>query len=470
MEVAARPVKRVAVINPKNVIRLPRLKDVNVEMRKKRVCGYARVSTDEESQTTSYNAQVDYYKKFIKSNPEWEYVDLYSDEGITGTSTKKRDGFNRMIKDALDGKIDLIVTKSISRFARNTVDSLQTIRQLKEKGVEVLFEKENIRTFDTKGELLLTILSSLAQEEARSISENTTWGLRKRFQDGKYSLAYTHFLGYDVDKNGNMIVNKEQAKVVKLIYELFLNGYTLGGICEELENRKIKTPYGLDRWHKSTVKSILRNEKYKGDALLQKTYRQDFLTKKVIKNHGEIPQYYIENGHEGIISKEQFALVQEELLKRGHLMPYKNKDVFAGRLICGHCGEHLVRLFVKAKKANKDDSYKYYYYICRSKRYKEYKNDKCKNKTWLKVEKLKEEFVIKINEYIKDKKEIIKNFDLLVFDENELIEKKNKIAQNLNKIQDELDALIDENSCRPKNQKEWTELHKKKVKDYKRMK
>ncbi len=189
--------------------------------RKKKVAGYARVSTDREEQATIYEAQMTYYKTYIEGHDDWEFVGMYSDEGITATNTKKRDGFNQMVEDALDGKIDLIRTKSVSRFARNTVDSLTTIRKLKEKGIEVYFEKENIWTLDAKGELMITIMSSLAQEESRSISENTTWGKRKQFADGKGSVAYSWFLGYDKDFK----INEEQAATVRLIYRLFPQYY-----------------------------------------------------------------------------------------------------------------------------------------------------------------------------------------------------------------------------------------------------
>ena len=192
------------------------------EQKKRRVAGYARVSTDHDDQFTSYEAQIDYYTNYIKSRDDWEFVDVYTDAGITGTSTKHREGFKRMVADALAGKIDLIVTKSVSRFARNTVDSLTTIRQLKENGIECYFEKENIWTFDGKGELLLTIMSSLAQEESRSISENCTWGQRKRFADGKVTVPFNRFLGYDRGPDGNLVVNREQAAIVQCIYAMFL--------------------------------------------------------------------------------------------------------------------------------------------------------------------------------------------------------------------------------------------------------
>ena len=237
---------------------------------KRRVAGYARVSTDHEDQVTSYEAQVDYYTNYIKGRDDWEFVAIYTDEGISATNTKRREGFKAMVADALAGKIDLIVTKSVSRFARNTVDSLTTVRMLKEKGVEIYFEKENIWTLDAKGELLITIMSSLAQEESRSISENTTWGQRKRFADGKASVAYKRFLGYDRGPNGGFVVNPEQAKTVKLIYKLFLDGLTCHAIAKELTERKLPTPGSKAVWSQTTVRSILTNEKYKGDALLQK--------------------------------------------------------------------------------------------------------------------------------------------------------------------------------------------------------
>ena len=204
-----------------------------------------------------------YYKTYIEGHEDWEFVGMYSDEGITATNTKKRDGFNQMVEDALDGKIDLIITKSVSRFARNTVDSLTTIRKLKEKGIEVYFEKENIWTLDAKGELMITIMSSLAQEESRSISENTTWGKRKQFADGKGSVAFSWFLGYDKDFK----INEEQAATVRLIYRLFISGLSFYAITKELESRGIKSPSGKDRWHISTVKSILSRHEQRNEHI-----------------------------------------------------------------------------------------------------------------------------------------------------------------------------------------------------------
>lgn len=309
------------------------------EKKKRRTAAYARVSTDSEEQLTSYSAQVDYYTNYIKSRDDWEFVSVYTDEGITGTNTKHREGFKRMVADALAGKIDLIVTKSVSRFARNTVDSLTTVRQLKEKGVEIYFEKENIWTLDSKGELLITIMSSLAQEESRSISENCTWGQRKRFADGKVTVPFKRFLGYDRGPDGNLVLNKDEAVIIRRIYSMFLQGMTPHGIAARLTADGIKSPGGKDKWNAGAVRSILTNEKYKGDALLQKSYTVDFLTKKKKVNEGEIPQYYVEGNHEAIIQPEVFELVQRELARRkGSTGKPSGVHIYSSKIKCGQCG------------------------------------------------------------------------------------------------------------------------------------
>jgi len=308
-------------------------------LKKKRVAAYARVSTDFDEQQTSFEAQLDYYTKYIQDKPEWDFVKVYTDEGISATSTKKRDGFNRMIKDAVEGKIDLILTKSVSRFARNTVDTLTNVRRLKENGVEVYFEKENIYTMDSKGELLITIMSSVAQEESRSISENVTWGQRKRFADGKVSLPYKQFLGYEKGEDGLPKIVEKEAKIIRKIYRLFLEGKTASGIAKILTTEKIPTPGGKEKWQATTVLSILRNEKYKGDALLQKQITINYLTKKRKINEGEVPQYYVENSHEAIIEPETFELVQAEFKRREKAGNYTSAiNCFASRITCGDCG------------------------------------------------------------------------------------------------------------------------------------
>lgn len=311
----------------------------SAEKQKKRVAAYARVSTDSDEQLSSYEAQVAFYSQHIKSNPEWEFVSVYTDAGISGTSTKKWEGFNQMVADALNGKIDLILTKSISRFARNTVDTLSTIRRLKEKGIEVYFEKENIYTLDAKGEVMITIMSSLAQEESRSISENITWGMRKGMEKGKIMLPYKNFLGYEKGEDGLPRIVESEAGTVREIYRRFLNGETVRSIAEYLTSRDIPTPKGRKVWCVSTIMSILTNEKYRGSAVLQKTYTADFLTKKVKKNNGEIPQYRIENSHPAIIDPETFELVQQEIKRRRPVRRQLHKNsVFCGKILCGDCG------------------------------------------------------------------------------------------------------------------------------------
>ncbi|MDU1352036.1 MAG: recombinase family protein [Actinomyces sp.] len=283
-----------------------------------------------------FSAQVDYYEHYIKNHDGWQYVDIYTDEGISGTSTKHREGFNRMIADALAGRIDMIVTKSVSCFARNTVDSLTTVRKLKDKGVEVFFEKENIWTLDSKGELLITIMSSLAQEESRSISENVTWGHRKRFQDGKVYMPYGNFLGYNRGPDGKPVINPEQAQIVRRIYRQYLEGMSIPQIATSLEADGIPTPMRRAKWSHTTIHSILTNEKYKGDALLQKRFTVDFLTKQRKTNEGEVPQYYVTGSRPAIIDPETWELVRYELAKNTN--QGRRERAFTGMVYCAHCG------------------------------------------------------------------------------------------------------------------------------------
>ncbi len=402
---------------------------IGVQKRRK-VCAYARVSTDSDEQQTSYDAQIDYYTNYIKCREGWEFIDVYSDEGISGTNTKKRVGFNKMVNDALDGKIDLIITKSVSRFARNTVDSLTTIRKLKENKVEVFFEKENIWTFDGKGELLLTIMSSLSQEESRSISENVTWGQRKRFQDGKVSVPFSIFLGYDKGEDGNLVVNKEQAKVVRKIYRYFFEGLTPYSVAKKLTCEEILTPTGKRNWDKGTVKRILQNEKYKGDALLQKNYTVDFLTKKQKVNNGEIPQYYVENNHEPIISKEIYKMVQEEIKKRENTKGrYSGIDILASKIKCMDCG-HLYG----SKVWHSNSKYRKKIYQCSCK----FTNEVKCNTPHFSEEHIKAMFVDAVNELFIDKTEIIKNLEFVIkkLDWNNGIEKKEVLEQFIKKLKE----------------------------------
>lgn len=351
-----------------NVTVIPATKKMHSQMPintrvRRRVAGYARVSTDSEEQLTSYEAQVDYYTRFIRSNPDWEFVDVYTDEGISALNTKRREGFNRMVEDALAGKINLIVTKSVSRFARNTVDSLSTIRLLKEHGVEVFFEKEAIWTFDSKGELLLTIMSSLAQEESRSISENVTWGQRKRFADGKVTMPYSSFLGYRKGKDGQPEIVPEEAAVVRGIYSLFIQGKTVSWIAKHLTEKGIPTPRGKTNWQSSTVESILSNEKYKGCAILQKKFTVDFLSKRMKVNEGEVPQYIVEQSHPAIIDPDQWQRVQDEMtVRKSRGRQHNCLSPFSGKIVCGDCGE-----FYGPKVWHSKDKYRRVIWQCNGK-------------------------------------------------------------------------------------------------------
>ena len=319
---------------------------------KLRVAAYCRVSTDSDEQATSYDAQVGHYTEFIQKNPEWEFAGIYADDGISGTNTKKREDFNRMVDDCEAGNINMIITKSISRFARNTLDCLKYIRQLKDKNIPVFFEKEAINTMDAKGEVLITIMASLAQQESQSLSQNVKLGLQFRYQNGQVQVNHNHFLGYTKDADGNLIIDPEQAEVVKRIYREYLEGYSMDRIAKGLEADGILTGAGKTKWWTSTINKILRNEKYIGDALLQKTYTTDFLNKTRVKNNGIVPQYYVESNHEAIIPKDIFLRVQEELVRRrvvktsanGKKRSYSCNHCFAQIVICGKCGEMFRRI------------------------------------------------------------------------------------------------------------------------------
>lgn len=414
-------------------------------LKRRKVAAYARVSTDKEEQQNSYDAQVDYYTQFIQNNPEWEFIGVYADEGITGTSTKKRDGFKSMIQDALAGKIDLILTKSVSRFARNTVDSLTAVRKLKDHHVEVFFEKENIYTFDSKGELLITIMSSLAQEESRSISLNTTWGRRKSFADGKVSLAYSNFLGYKQGADDNLEIVEEEAAVVRRIYNEFLSGKTPYDIATRLTQDGIPTPMRKETWRVSAIESILQNEKYKGDAILQKTFVTDFLTKKVKKNEGEFPQYYIERNHPAIISPEVFEMVQEEFRRRKKAGGFTRcYSPIAGRVICGDCGGYYGR---KAWHST-EPQYKSYVWHC-SKRW----HDDCICKTPIvRQANIEQSFVDAFNSLLAQRDEIAANYKLCldaITDDSEYRRRIAEVDKECVQLGDEVSAYLSSLSKRP---------------------
>ena len=366
---------------------------------KRRTAAYARVSTASEEQQTSYDAQVDYYTKYIDERPDWEFAGMYADEGISGLSLKKRDGFNSMVSDALAGRIDLIITKSVSRFARNTVDCLSIVRKLREKQVEVFFEKENIYTFDGKGELLLSILASLSQEEAKNISDNTKWGLRKRFADGKVVMPYAQFLGFEKGEDGLPRIVESEAKTVRMIYRLFMEGKTPSAIARYLINHGIATPGGKKVWQPTTVESILSNEKYRGDAILQKTFTADFLTKKMKVNNGELPQYYVENSHPAIIDPQEFEAVQIEMERRKKLgRPSACNSPLSTKLVCGDCGG-----FYGAKVWGSNTKYRKVIWQCNNK----YKNEEKCSTPHVVEEEVKQKFLEVFNNLLEYRTELV---------------------------------------------------------------
>lgn len=323
------------------------------EKPKLKVAAYCRVSTDSDEQAGSYEVQVQHYTDYIGRNKEWELAGIYADDGISGTNTKKREGFIKMIEDCMVGKIDMVITKSISRFARNTIDCLKYVRQLKEKNIAIIFEKENINTLEASGELLLTIMASLAQQESASLSQNVKLGLQFRYQEGKVQINHNHFLGYTKDSEGKLIIDEKEAKVVRRIFREYLEGASYRDIAEGLERDKIMTGGKRYRWHLSTIQGILQNEKYMGDALLQKTITTDFIEKTRIKNDGSVPQYYVKDSQEAIIPRDIFTQVQEEMVRRANLFSgedgrrkrvYSSKYALSSICVCSKCGDIYRRI------------------------------------------------------------------------------------------------------------------------------
>lgn len=402
------------------------------QAQKRKVAAYARVSTDSDEQYTSYEAQVEYYTKYIKEKEDWEYVNTYADEGITGTSTKKRAAFNKMISEALAGKIDLIITKSISRFARNTLDTISKIRELKAHHVEVFFEKENIWTFDPKSELILTIMASIAQEESRSISQNVTWGKRVAFQKGKVSMAYSSFLGYKKGTNGDIEIDEEQAKLVREIYRLFLfEGLTPHSIAERFNRAGIPTVTNCNKWFKNGILSILTNEKYKGDALLQKSYVENYLDHKLVKNNGVLPKYYVENSHPAIINRGEWDMVQAELKRRSELgLIYSSNDIFSAKLICEDCGG-----FYGRKIWHSNSVYRKEIYRCNHK-FDSKNHHKCQTPNLTK-EEIIQKFMKAYNKIMVNKEEIIEELTEVA----ELIGNQEVIDEKISKVKEELEVV-----------------------------
>ena len=387
---------------------------VRASKRQLRVAAYCRVSTDDEEQLTSYEAQKNYYTDKIMTNKEWTMAGIFADEGITGTSARKRPEFLRMIRQCKQGKIDIVLTKSISRFARNTVDCLNYVRALKELGIAVIFEKENMNTLEVDSEILITMLGAFAQSESESISANVRWGIRQAMKEGKATIQYKYLYGYRKGDDGKPEIIPNQAEVVRKIYDLFLSGTPVRGIQEYLNASAVPNINGESKWARSAIDSILTNEKYCGDVLLQKTYIDDCINKKVKKNTGQLPMYLVQNHHEGIISRETFDAAQAELARRSAgkspskknaptgRSRYSSKYALSDRLYCGECGTRYQRCTWR----NRDGS-KRIVWRCVSR--VDYGNKYCHDSPTLDEEPLHRAILAAINSAVKDKDSIIYN-------------------------------------------------------------
>ena len=387
---------------------------VRASKRQLRVAAYCRVSTDDEEQLTSYEAQKNYYTDKIMTNKEWTMAGIFADEGITGTSARKRPEFLRMIRQCKQGKIDIVLTKSISRFARNTVDCLNFVRALKELGIAVIFEKENMNTLEIDSEILITMLGAFAQSESESISANVRWGIRQAMKEGKATIQYKYLYGYRKGDDGKPEIIPEQAEVVRKIYDLFLSGTPVRGIQEYLNMSAVPNINGEPKWARSAIDSILTNEKYCGDVLLQKTYIDDCINKKVKKNTGQLPMYLVQNHHEGIISRETFDAAQAELARRSAgkspskknaptgRSRYSSKYALSDRLYCGECGTRYQRCTWR----NRDGS-KRIVWRCVSR--VDYGNKYCHDSPTLDEEPLHRAILAAVNSAVKDKDNIVYN-------------------------------------------------------------
>ena len=387
---------------------------VRASKRQLRVAAYCRVSTDDEEQLTSYEAQKNYYTDKIMTNKEWTMAGIFADEGITGTSARKRPEFLRMIRQCKQGKIDIVLTKSISRFARNTVDCLNYVRALKELGIAVIFEKENMNTLEIDSEILITMLGAFAQSESESISANVRWGIRQTMKEGKATIQYKYLYGYRKGDDGKPEIIPDQAEVVRKIYDLFLSGTPVRGIQEYLNANSVPNINGESKWARSAIDSILTNEKYCGDVLLQKTYIDDCINKKVKKNTGQLPMYLVQNHHEGIISRETFDAAQAELARRSAgkspskknaptgRSRYSSKYALSDRLYCGECGTRYQRCTWR----NRDGS-KRIVWRCVSR--VDYGSKYCHDSPTLDEEPLHRAILAAINSTIKDKDNIVYN-------------------------------------------------------------
>ena len=415
-------------------------------IQKLRVTAYARVSTDMEEQLNSFNSQKKYYAEKINDNPEWTYIELYADEGISGTQDFKRTQFLKMIDDAIEGKFDLIITKSISRFARNTLDTLKYVRLLREHNVGILFEEENINTLDMTGELLLTILSSVAQQESESISNHVKLGQKMKTQRGEL-VGFNNCMGYRYDaKTNEMTIVEEEADIVRMIFNWYLDGYGAKMICNKLTEMNIKAFRGGSKWSDSVIYGILHNEKYVGDALVGKTFTLDPISHKRLKNFGEVDKFYIKDHHQPIISRDDFEQVQEIIkAKRGaracgrRLDNVGRKGIFSSRIRCGYCGYTYGRKNIKKNSSTMDRSWACIQSVCSGR-------NMCIDSKTIKEEVVKKAFVDSFKFLVKQNKLDTNNlFESIkqATRDNSPIEKIKKLDEKKNNIETKKTKLVD---------------------------
>ena len=424
--------------------------NITIANKKKRVCAYGRVSTDDEEQITSYNSQIKYYTEKIKSNPDWEFVGIYADEGISGTQVKNRTEFQRMINDALNGKIDIILAKSISRFARNTLDTLKYCRELRDKKVDVYFEKENIHTIDLDSEMFLTLYSAFAQAESESTSQNVKLGLKAMMKRGEY-VGSPDCYGYDWNKETKQLdINEEQAEVVRMIFNWYVDGLGSRRIIRKLEELNIPTYKGNKRWAESSIMGIIHQEKYVGDLIQNKSYTVSPITHKTVINRGEKEKYYVKDYHTPIISREVWDKAQEIANKRkevhtinkqlGYSSRLTNKYAFSGKVKCAFCGTNFTRR--KSSKSKTHPNYNVYWTCYRKRMFAE----DCPDSVGISETKLEETFVMIYNNIIKNKhktKEALLKAIKDVVNDNDYQDKLNSLLTEKETIEKRLSKIID---------------------------
>lgn len=446
----------------------PQTNENRSQYQQKRVAAYCRVSTEQEEQQNSYQVQISYYTDLINRKKEWTLVKVFADEGISGTQAKKRPEFLKMIRMCRQQKIDLIITKSISRFARNTVDCLEYVRQLKDLGIGVIFEKENINTLTMTSEFMIALYGSFAQAESESISKNVSWGKQKAYAEGKVAFQYKHLLGYKKGANGKPEIIPEEAETVKMIFDLYLDGHTFQSIAEIMIQRNRLTAHGNTDWQARVIPRILKNEKYVGDALLQKTFTVDCISKKVQKNNGERPMYLVTNHHDPIIDRDTFNRVQQELARRTSKRKisdkttteqgkYSSKYALSELLICGNCGTPYRRQMWKSNGKR----YAVWRCISRLDHGKKY----CTDSPTIHEDKLHKAILQAVNDYLGCRSEIAK---ILKANIGSVMECRNqqqilnleKRLKELDKARNDLILLITSGGCdEDKMDSEFSKIH-----------